>query len=181
MPFPIQVSDLLAAPGTSRREAGSIPISVRSSDAAVDDDVPFHLDLRSLSDGLVGRGSAQAAMDLHCSSCLTGWTESVSVPLEAVFRLHPQDEEEYPIASGGWIDVEPVVHDEVSLALPLAPRCRPDCRGLCPTCGTDLNTDPCDGHDDVTDSPFAVLQGIFEATPDETDAGAPGVGAPDPS
>ena len=59
------------------------------------------------------------------------------------------------------VDLTGPIRDEVALAIPVRPVCRPDCRGLCPTCGTDLNSDPDHGHDEGTDSPFAVLEGMF--------------------
>lgn len=149
--------------GESRVETGSIPIVTDLTDACVDGDVEFNVELRSLADGLVVRGHATTEALLRCSSCLTEWRDQIRVPIETVFRLDPDDaDEERPIGTGGWIDLEPSVHDEVSLTLPTAPRCKDDCRGLCPVCGNDLNTDPCDGHDEVTLSPFAVLQGLID-------------------
>jgi uncharacterized protein len=44
---------------------------------------------------------------------------------------------------GNWLDLLPMVRDAIHLAVPIAPRCRPDCRGLCPECGADLNKGPC--------------------------------------
>ena len=41
------------------------------------------------------------------------------------------------------MDLLPLARDAVLLNLPLAPVCRPDCAGLCPTCGADLNEGPC--------------------------------------
>jgi uncharacterized metal-binding protein YceD (DUF177 family) len=43
------------------------------------------------------------------------------------------------------------------------PDCQEDCKGLCPICGTDLNSDPCDGHGEDSGSPFAVLKDLFES------------------
>ena len=44
---------------------------------------------------------------------------------------------------GNWLDLLPMVRDAIHLAVPIAPRCRPDCRGLCPVCGADLNKGQC--------------------------------------
>jgi uncharacterized protein len=41
------------------------------------------------------------------------------------------------------IDLAPLVRDAIHLAVPIAPVCTPECRGLCPTCGADLNLGPC--------------------------------------
>lgn len=169
MSYRVQVSDLLQKPGAVRDEKGAISVSVRLADAVVDDDVTLEVTLRSLADGLILRGHVTAPMDMRCASCLMEWSEPIDIPLEAVFRAVPQDADgELPIEIGGWVDLEPVVHDEVALALPVAPKCRPVCRGLCPTCGTDLNTDPCDGHDDKVVSPFAALLDLFDDDEDDT-------------
>lgn len=44
---------------------------------------------------------------------------------------------------GNWLDLLPMVRDAIHLAVPIAPRCRPDCRGICPVCGANLNRGPC--------------------------------------
>lgn len=168
MTMRFQVSDLLTHPGQSREEAAAVGIGVALPNAAVDEEVAVVVNLRSLTDGVVVRGTARTVADLTCTRCLVEWTEQLEVPIEAVFRIHPDDEDdELPVDSGGWIDLEPIVHDEVALALPARPICREDCRGLCPTCGTDLNTDPCDGHGEESDSPFAALQQLFAGEPSQ--------------
>ncbi len=53
------------------------------------------------------------------------------------------DEDTYPL-EGDHLDLRPLVRDALLLELPLAPLCQEDCRGLCPTCGADLNLGPCE-------------------------------------
>jgi uncharacterized protein len=168
MALKIQVSDLLSKAGTARHEDVSLDLEFSLPNASVSDEVAAALDLRSIVDGVVLRGRADVVVELTCTRCLTEWQTAMQVPLEAVFRLEPDDEDdELPIEPGGWIDVEPVIHDEVSLAVPAKPVCREDCAGLCPTCGTDLNENPCDGHGDVPDSPFAALRDLFAGEPSQ--------------
>jgi uncharacterized protein len=52
------------------------------------------------------------------------------------------DEEAYPIVDDE-LDLGPLVRELLLLELPLAPLCRPDCRGLCPGCGADRNEESC--------------------------------------
>lgn len=160
----ILVSDLLSKPGSSRKENGSIRLDIDLSNAAVHGDATFEATLRSLSDGVVARGDAAVEAQLACNRCLEVNTERLDVPFEQVYRYEPQDEDdEMRIENRMWIDLEPAVHDEVTLSLPLVPVCRPDCLGLCPTCGANLNTDPCEGHQDDSDSPFAALKDLFDS------------------
>lgn len=159
----ILVSDLLSKPGSSRKESGAIRLDIDLTNAGVHGDAGFEATLRSLSDGLVARGDATVFADLTCNRCLEVNTETLEVPFEQVYRHEPQDEDdEMRIERGTWIDLEPAVHDEVTLSLPIVPVCRPDCLGLCPTCGANLNIEPCGGHEDETDSPFAALKDLFD-------------------
>ncbi|HEY5651143.1 MAG TPA: DUF177 domain-containing protein [Acidimicrobiia bacterium] len=160
----ILVSDLLAKPGASRKETGAIRLDIDLTNAAVHGDATFEATLRSLSDGLVARGDATVDAELACNRCLEVNTATLEVPFEQVYRYEPQDtDDEMRIENSSWVDLEPAVHDEVTLSLPIVPVCKPDCLGLCPTCGANLNTEPCDGHDDDSDSPFAALRDLFES------------------
>lgn len=60
----------------------------------------------------------------------------------ASFELDEIDAEPF---DGKTIDLDPVVREQVLLALPVSVVCREDCKGLCPTCGQDLNEQDC-GH-----------------------------------
>ncbi len=163
MSLRILVTDLLGDPGSSRTETETLSLDISLTNATVAGDADVSATLRSLSDGIVARGVATVDADLTCNRCLVVWPERMEVPFEQVFRHSPQDEDdEQLVENGGWIDLEPAVHDEVTVSLPLVPLCRPDCQGLCPTCGANLNDDPCDGHAEEQDSPFAILQDLFD-------------------
>lgn len=62
--------------------------------------------------------------------------------LAASFELDEVDAEPF---DGKTIDLDPIVREQVLLALPVTVLCREDCKGLCPTCGQDLNDKDC-GH-----------------------------------
>ena len=50
----------------------------------------------------------------------------------------------YPLAElGTMLDLRPAIRDQWLLDASELPLCRPDCQGLCPTCGADLNAGPC--------------------------------------
>ena len=52
------------------------------------------------------------------------------------------------------------MREAVLLELPDAPLCRPDCAGLCPTCGTNLNTGTCDCTAPAGDARWAALDDL---------------------
>ena len=68
----------------------------------------------------------------------------------------------YPlIDNGAFANIEPLLRDTFVSALPLNPLCKPDCKGLCPQCGLDLNENPEHVHE-VTDLRFANLEAFKE-------------------
>jgi uncharacterized protein len=80
--------------------------------------------------------------------------------------LYPDEETEDEDAmwlSGDLIDLEPVVHDAVVLALPQQPLCRDDCPGLCVECGARLADDPGHRHEHV-DQRWAALERLRSRT-----------------
>ena len=130
------------------------------------DEAVAEMQLEAVADGLVVRGSVTASAILRCNRCLTGIEFTATADVVQAYGP-PSDDDILPIDSDGSIDLGPLLHDELSLAIPLVPVCRDDCLGLCPTCGTDLNKEPCEGHPEETNSPFAALEGLF-STDDST-------------
>lgn len=60
---------------------------------------------------------------------------------------------------GETINLEPLIREQFVLAVPFAPLCREDCKGLCPQCGTDWNTGTCSCEKPV-DPRLAALKGL---------------------
>lgn len=61
-------------------------------------------------------------------------TDATATEGEGYFLLPPRAQD---------IDLREPLREEVLLALPRFVECRPDCKGLCPTCGANLNEGPC--------------------------------------
>jgi uncharacterized protein len=75
---------------------------------------------------------------------LFAWPDSVTDETTSADEVHR--------IVGDYLDIEPVVRDGVVLGLPWTPLCRPDCAGLCPTCGQRLDDLPA-GHAHETIDP----------------------------
>ncbi len=60
---------------------------------------------------------------------------------------------------GETVDLEPLIREQFVLAVPYAPLCREDCKGLCAQCGADLNSAPCACESPI-DPRFAALKGL---------------------
>lgn len=116
-----------------------------------------------------------------CSRCLNVVERERSIPLDFRFEpgLDPWDEGPgvYALdANQDELDAGPALREELLLALPNYPLCRPECRGLCPRCGTDLNEGDCDCVDATGDPRWEALRTQlasdgFEANDDERQDG----------
>jgi uncharacterized protein len=157
----IPVGSLIGSPGKERPFEGEMTVRLRLGESVVDGPVRVVGTVNGLVDAVRAKFEATGQAKLSCTRCLTEWVAPISAIAEQYFRAVP-DEDGYAIHDG-QIDVSGPASDELALALPITPLCRPDCLGLCPTCGTDLNSEPCDGHGDETDSPFAVLKDLFDS------------------
>jgi uncharacterized protein len=162
-PSVVNVSDLVARPGSQRRVHVSGPggFGVELSRLAPGRRVDAELLFESLLEGVLVTGEVSFVMRHTCNRCLREWEERGLVPVIQLYGPEP-DEDGYRLEPGDLIDLEQLFRDEITLSFPLAPVCRSECRGLCPTCGIDLNEAPRHQHEEEPDSPFAVLGQLFE-------------------
>ncbi len=58
------------------------------------------------------------------------------------------------------IDVDSVLHEQLTLSIPGKLLCRDNCKGLCHKCGALLDSEPCDCKDENPNSPFAILKNL---------------------
>ena len=70
------------------------------------------------------------------------------------------DDEAYSY-EGKYIDLSRVLKDNIILGLPMKQVCKPECKGLCPKCGTDLNEKECDCKEDYINPQMEVLKNFF--------------------
>jgi uncharacterized protein len=126
--------------------------------------VEFDLKLESVVEGVLLTGTAEVRLAGQCVRCLTDLTDTAVVDFQELY-VYPgnesgdaETEDEIRHLEGDLLDLEPVLRDSVVLDLPFQPLCRPDCRGLCPECGADLNQDPEHGHDAPIDPRWSGLQ-----------------------
>lgn len=106
-----------------------------------------------------------------CDRCLAPFEEAREERLEALLVAgrakagsgeHELQEEDLGVVrvEGEVLETEPLIAEQVSLSLPVKPLCRPDCAGLCPGCGADLNHEPCRCESKPTDPRWAALAAL---------------------
>jgi uncharacterized protein len=166
-PFLVNVATFRRATGTRRNEyrRGSIPgLEITGSRVPPGGVVEVEAVLDATDGGTAVGGMLRAPWVGECRRCLGEVTGRLEVAVHEVYQAHhradpaPEDEQETYLLTGDLLDLEPLARDTVLLGLPLAPLCRPDCAGLCPTCGADLNPGQCRCPPAMADPRWAGLE-----------------------
>jgi uncharacterized protein len=114
------------------------------------------------------RGELAAQISQVCGRCLESATISIGgdfaytvVPKKAEVAEDLElnaDELETSYYRGDFIDLAPIICEQIVLQAPMKVLCAEDCKGLCPRCGINLNTGFCNCRSDVVDDRLAVLK-----------------------
>lgn len=102
---------------------------------------------RTEEDDFYWRGQLRARVVGECRRCLGAVEQLVDEPVEVVYSGNPdllEDPSVYPLdAKATAIELAGAIREELVLRVSAFPLCRPECKGLCVTCGADLNAGPC--------------------------------------
>ncbi|MCI1901473.1 MAG: DUF177 domain-containing protein [Bifidobacteriaceae bacterium] len=154
----------------------------------------------SIVDGLIFTATATARVTGECGRCLTPIDRDLEIHLTSFMpyedpnaalpttrksgRVHEDSEDVIvageeesedinPLSPGGdFANIETLLRDGFTQEIPPTPLCRPDCLGLCPQCGINLNEHPDHVHE-VTDIRLSALEGLkaqLEAQQKNTEA-----------
>jgi uncharacterized protein len=115
------------------------------------------------------RGQIKTEVELSCDRCLAPRDTPMEVEFDTSFipqaaasaetdnvELLP---EHLAVATyeGDSVDLDELVREQIVLALPTRHLCREDCKGLCPTCGADLNAETCSCDTKEVDPRWSAL------------------------
>ena len=141
-----------------------------------EEQIPATLDLSKMTaGGYALHLQFGASLNGPCMRCLEPARQDFRVDSREVSQPGEDDEEfESPYVIESILDVAAWARDALALTLPPAIICKPDCLGLCPVCGENLNTaGPEHVHEAEPDPRWAVLSEL------KLDAGDPDVPAVD--
>ncbi len=119
--------------------------------------------------------TAEVGYRAECARCLE--------PVEGTFAVSPErtvatksmlsekqleeNVDEYAVAENGMLDLDGLMQEEILLCFPTRFLCMPDCKGLCPKCGKNLNAGDCGCNLHEIDPRLAVLATLLDK--DETE------------
>ncbi|MCD7858975.1 MAG: DUF177 domain-containing protein [Firmicutes bacterium] len=163
----LELSAILATPGAS------LPFEVEAdlsdlrygSCFPVPEPVSVSGTVRNTAGVLMLRGCLRATLHGVCDRCAGDFTRAVAIDFEAVLvseLANPEDEDENVfVMVGKSADMDEIARTVFVLNTEQKLLCRPDCRGICPRCGKNLNDGPC-GCKPEPDPRFAALKQLLK-------------------
>jgi uncharacterized protein len=127
----------------------------------VPEKVPAELEITRANTGTVFSLAFHARMHGPCQRCLGDAALDLDLRAREYQAESPEDEQmATPYVAGNNLQLSQWARDLVGLALPDKILCRPDCAGLCPECGKNLNDEP-HVHEEVHGDPrWAALEAL---------------------
>jgi uncharacterized protein len=121
--------------------------------------IPVRLDVsRMVGGGYSLRLRFDSPISGPCMRCLEPASPATEVDAREVDQPGGGEELTSPYVDSDQLDLRAWAHDAFALALPAQVLCRPDCLGLCPQCGANLNEDPSHAHAPAPDPRWAKLR-----------------------
>jgi len=123
------------------------------------------IEFTRINRGILSTGHLYSQVSLQCARCLETFSQPIDLYLETQFgmpRMKPRDSPIFLIGVNGILDLSEALREQILLDLPMQPLCKPDCRGLCPECGKNLNEGPCDCMKEVIDPRLARLKELLQ-------------------
>lgn len=160
----IDVSALLETPGTVLPIHGDVEVPEGLDMPLVTFPKVFSADLvaEGLLEGVLVRGTAEMDYQVQCATCLTPGSNHISLNVTELFGVEDEEaaEEGFVVGPDQYIDLDPMWRDAIAGATGERYACKPDCKGLCPSCGINRNDQDCSCEDLSTDLRWHALQGL---------------------
>jgi len=114
-------------------------------------------------------GNVEATVRMKCARCLREFSRDLDEAFRLFYATHPRvsgpgaeielkyDDMGVGFYDGVRFDVDIMIAERIAMALPMRSLCREDCKGLCFSCGKDLNEGACQCESAPPDSRMSVL------------------------
>jgi uncharacterized protein len=113
---------------------------------------------------LLAQVSMQAIIDADCVRCLTNSEQTLQTEFTELYAFSPDSvtDSQLLVPETAQINLAPLVREYMLLEIPISPLCRPDCKGLCPVCGENLNENMHQHDDEDTDPRLSGLKELLD-------------------
>lgn len=163
-PFRLNVGLFLGQPVGYTRD---FPLETSSTHLDEDlklTDVTGSARITRTAQGLLVQVKLQASSVTECSRCLNPAVQTLAPEFTELyaFTRNSVTDSGLLLPENHQIDLTPLVREYMLLDIPISPLCKPDCKGLCPVCGNNLNEYQC-VHDDILIDPrLSILKNLLD-------------------
>ena len=122
--------------------------------------IVIHGTVRNMAGALMLEGSADTPLELVCDRCLKPFRQELRLPVSTLLAETLEDEEndEIVLLEDGAVDLDEVFTTALVLSMDSKHVCDQDCKGLCATCGANLNEGPCGCRKEIDPRLAALAQ-----------------------
>ena len=122
--------------------------------------IVIHGTVRNMAGALMLEGSADTTLELVCDRCLKPFRQELRLPVSTLLAETLEDEEndEIVLLEDGAVDLDEVFTTALVLSMDSKHVCDQDCKGLCATCGANLNEGPCGCRKEIDPRLAALAQ-----------------------
>ncbi|MGN1317537.1 MAG: YceD family protein [Lachnospirales bacterium] len=104
---------------------------------------------------------ANVVLNLNCDLCLNAFETQLEFDINEVYSDTPDLDKEFWELSDKTIDLKPALMAAIVMNIPMKNVCSPDCKGLCPKCGHNLNEGDCGCDRGYVNPQFEKLLTLF--------------------
>jgi uncharacterized protein len=114
--------------------------------------------------GLLLQAKMRATLPEECVRCLKSFEQSLQSEFTELYAFSQNSvtDSGLIVPEDAHIDLAPLVREYMLLAIPISPLCSPDCKGLCPVCGMNLNEGTHHHESEEIDSRLSVLKSLLD-------------------
>ena len=156
----------------------AVPVGRLVEDLGDDDRLEFRpskelaarLGVYRAGEDIVVGGEVKGAFSGECCRCLGPVSVDVVKQFHTILLPEAENEPDAPelsaedlalgFFSGDELELAPICLEQVLVELPTRALCGPECRGLCSSCGSNLNEETCSCSAEVRDPRLAVLRNL---------------------
>lgn len=118
--------------------------------------------MNSDGDILVIRANIKTDLEMVCSRCLDTFIYPIDIDIEERFTSNETlEDEEVVLVNSDTIDITEIVEKAIISTLPIKRLCKEDCKGLCQSCGANLNKEECSCNNEDIDLRLADLKALL--------------------
>ena len=178
----VETQDKLLEPGDAMPVSAHIELDsyrVGQKTYRLPHGIDYDIDLTHAGDGILASGIVRAQAEGECDRCLEPAQFDISAELNEYYLFEapesPSDDDDFldeddsdafeVVGQDNVIDLAGALNDAIVMETPFVLLCSPDCKGLCPHCGCNLNYESCNCNeqakqDELDNNPFAVLKNL---------------------